>query len=397
MDSLLISIAAFIAVLSVVVFVHELGHYQVARWCGVKVEAFSIGFGPELLAWTNKDGERWRISALPLGGYVMFAGDRNAASSPQAGSTRSGVNKASGFLNDQSVWVRMAVTAAGPVFNFIFAIGVFAAFFAIIGEHYRLPVVGTLQPGGAAVTAGLQSGDRIVSIDGQTMRSSNDVRQTIAVSGAKQVTIAVERAGSPAEFEVTPKVVDRPTPFGDMEKQGLLGITFSTDPANVLHERYNPVEAVGRGVQQTGQIIDMQLDFIAALFRGGVSPGHLSGPLGIGQMSGKIAENSADSAGPDATPGQVAASVAMGLVQLAAVLSIAIGFMNLLPLPMLDGGHLVFYAYEAVRGRPLPEVVRETSMKVGIACLLMLFVFVTFQDLERLGLFRVLEGAARAG
>nr|MCU0883082.1 RIP metalloprotease [Hyphomonadaceae bacterium] len=339
----------------------------------------------------------WRISALPLGGYVMFAGDHDAASSPQAGSTRSGVNKATGYLNDQSVLVRMAVTIAGPVFNFLFAIGVFAAFFAVLGEHYRQPVVGTLQPGGAAISAGLQVGDRILSIDGKAMLSSNDVRQIIAVSGARQVTVAVERAGAPVELAVTPKVVDRPTPFGDLEKQGVLGITFSTDPATVQHARYNPVEAVGRGIQQTAQIIETQIDFIAALFRGGVSPGHLSGPLGIGQISGKVAENSAELAGPQATPAQVASSVAMGLVQLAAVLSIAIGFMNLLPLPMLDGGHLVFYAYEAVRGRPLPEVVRQTSMKVGIACLLMLFVFVTFQDLDRLGLFRMLEGAARTG
>jgi regulator of sigma E protease len=397
MESVLISVATFVVVLSIVVFVHELGHYQVARWCGVKVDSFSIGFGPELIGWTNKHNERWKICALPLGGYVMFAGDTNAASSPQGTSTRSGVNKATGFLNDQSVWVRMAVTAAGPVFNFIFAIGVFALLFSILGHQYQRPIVGTLLPNGAAMAGGLQVGDEIVSIDGAAMQSSDDVRQMIAVSGAKLVTITIKRNDETLNLPVTPQVADRETPFGDMEKQGLLGITFSPDPSTIVEERYNPIEAVGRGIQRTGQIIDMQVDFIAALLRGGVSPGHMSGPLGIGQISGKIAQNSADSVGPDASAGKVAQAVVLGLVQLAAVLSIAIGFMNLMPLPMLDGGHLMFYVYEAVRGKPLPDVVRENSMKVGVACLLMLFVFVTFQDIDRLGLFRMLEGVTRAG
>lgn len=397
MIDVVISILAFVAVLSVVVFVHELGHYQVARWCGVKVDAFSIGFGPELAAWTSKAGVRWRIGALPLGGYVKFTGDENAASSPLGNTTPSGVNKASGLFHDQSVLVRSAVTVAGPLFNFIFSIAVFAAFFGFMGETYQRPVVAVIEPGSAAVAAGLKVGDEITSFNGKPIHAIQDLRAEIAVSGYKTIQLGVLRNDEAILVSARPGVTETETPFGDKESQGRLGIGFSGDPSTVETKTYNPISAVGRGIERTGQIITMQVDFIAALIRGAISPGHMSGPLGIGQIAGKVAENGAAAAGPEASGGQVAKTVFLSLVELAAVLSIAIGFMNLLPLPVLDGGHLVFYAAEALRGRPVPDAFRDLSFKAGLACLLMLFVFVTFQDIERLGLFRLLEAGAVAG
>jgi regulator of sigma E protease len=217
------------------------------------------------------------------------------------------------------------------------------------------------------------------------------------VSGGKAMNIVVKRGSQDVTMTATPKIVARETPFGDMETQGLLGIETRFTKNTVEQRRYNPISAVGRACEQTWSVVATQVNFVSALIRGGMSPGHLSGPLGIGQIAGKVAQNGIDGAGPGAGAVAVAESVATALIQLMAVLSISIGFMNLLPLPVLDGGHLVFYAAEALRGKPVPEKVQAVSFRIGLACILSLFVFATFQDLDRAGLFNMLKGIGAAG
>lgn len=387
--------AALAAVLGLVVFVHEWGHYQVARWFKVRVKSFSIGFGPEVLGWTARDGVRWRLSALPLGGYVSFVGDENAASMPDRSQAKG--DPASGLLQDQGPGVRALVALAGPFANFVFSIIVFVLFLLSFGEQIHRPFVSDVQPGGAAEAAGLRTGDLIVSVDGRAIGDFRELQARIMVSGGREVALGVERGGSRLVVNATPRVAPRETPFGDVETQGVLGIASAAGPDTVETIRHNPLSALVRGGEMCGELIATQVRFLAALIRGAMSPGHLSGPLGIGQMAGKVATDSANMAGPEASATEVAGNVVLNLVQLAAALSIAIGFVNLLPLPMLDGGHVVFCAIEAARGRPVSERVQAWSYGLGMACLLSLFVFVTFQDLERAGLFRLLNGAGGAG
>ncbi|WP_284358587.1 M50 family metallopeptidase [Candidatus Phycosocius spiralis] len=393
------SFVSFLVVLGVVVFVHEFGHYQVARWFKVKIESFSIGFGPELCAWTSKAGVRWRIAALPLGGYVKFEGDKDVSSQSVSSPTfKDGIaDRNSGLFHAQPVHVRAAVTAAGPLFNFGFSIAVFAIFFAIFGEMVQRPIISHVLPDGAAAAAGMKAGDEVVAINGRKIDDFVDLQTAIMVSGGKEMALDIRRADGAVHIRVTPKIVERQTPFGDKETQGLLGIETRFTRETVEKRSYNPIQALVRGGEQTANIIATQFNFILAVLRGGMSAGHINGPLGIFQIAGKVTENSVAEAGPQASAAQVAESVGIGLVRLAAVLSVAVGFMNLLPLPVLDGGHLVFYAAEAVRGKPIPEKVQAISFQIGLACILSLFVFATFQDLERSGLFNLLKGFVAAG
>jgi regulator of sigma E protease len=390
-----ISVASFVAVLSIVVFVHEFGHFQVARWFKVKVDSFSIGFGPEILARTSKAGIRWRLSALPLGGYVKFTGDKDEASTPDFNAPPA--DASSGLLHAQPVGVRAAVVAAGPAANFVFAIIVYWIMFGALGETIQRPIISKVDPAGAAAAAGLLAGDEITAINGQKIISFLQIQSKVVVAAKQPLDIEIKRGTQTLTLVATPKAVERKTPFGDMETQGALGIEATASRDTVKQISYGPIEAGGRAVEQTVSVVNTQINFIGALLRGGMSAGHLSGPLGIGQIAGKVTENSIEGAGPNATAGEVAQSVFLGLVKLMAVLSISIGFMNLLPLPVLDGGHLVFYAAEAVRGKPVPEKVQAIGFRVGLACILSLFVFATFQDLDRVGLFNLLKGAGAAG
>ena len=395
LGSLLVSVASFVTVLSVVVFVHEFGHFQVARWFKVKVDSFSIGFGPEIFARTSKAGIRWKLSVLPLGGYVKFTGDKDEASTPDF--TLPPAEKSSGLLHAQPVGVRAAVVAAGPAANFIFSILIFALFYGFLGETVQRPIISGVLPDGAAAAAGMKAGDEVVQINGAKVDDFKDLQTAVMVSGGQVMQIVVKRGSETIPLTATPKIVERETPFGDMETQGLLGIETRFTEKSIEHRTYNPITAVGRACEQTWSVVKTQVNFVTALVRGGMSAGHLSGPLGIGQIAGKVTQNGIDGAGPDASAVKIAESVATALVQLMAVLSISIGFMNLLPLPVLDGGHLVFYAAEALRGKPVPEKVQAVSFRIGLACILSLFVFATFQDLDRAGLFNLLKGVGAAG
>ena len=395
----LLSAASFVVVLSAVVFVHEFGHFQVAKWLGVKIDQFSLGFGPKIMGWKDKDNVEWRIGAYPLGGYVKFAGDKDGSSFPEESYAEAEKEEArkSGHFHYMPVWVRAAVAAAGPVSNFLFSIAVFAILLLSFGEIVQKPVIEAVNANSAAMKAGLVKGDKILAINGEKLDSVQDLQRNILTSGGEKLKLEIERNNQRNFLDVTPDIVERETPFGDKETQGALGVALSNNPEYFSNVRYNPIAAVGKATEKTGQIITTQVKFIGALVRGAMSPGHLSGPLGIGQSAGMVAKNSIRSAGSDASVIVKIESLALGLVQLACVLSVAIGFMNLLPLPILDGGHLVFYAFEALRGKPVPQSVQIVSYKVGFACLMMLFVFATFQDIERTGILKGIHSIVSAG
>ncbi len=356
-------IVPFLGVMTFIVFFHELGHFMVARWCGVKVEAFSIGFGREIFGWHDKHGTRWKIAWLPLGGYVKFAGDENAASMPSAEAAKADDD---GNFHTKPLWARALIVAAGPVANFILAIVIFAATFMFIGVPVSEPVVDSVMPASAAAEAGIKPGDRIVAIGGEKINSFMDLRRIVSMNAGERLKVTVLRDGRKESFFVTPKVREVPDGLGGKVKVGMLGVSHNV-ARDFRYERKGPIEALGLGVQHTWRIITGTVHFLKKLVVGQGDAGQLAGPLTIAQVTSK------------------AASVSfMALVQLAAVLSVSIGFVNLLPIPMLDGGHLLYYLIEAVRGKPLGQSAQELGFKVGLALVLSLMVAATLNDVLRL-------------
>jgi regulator of sigma E protease len=358
----------FLFVLTLVVFIHELGHFLVARLCGVRVETFSIGFGPELFGFYDRHGTRWRAAAIPLGGYVKFLGDENAASTPDHDRMRrmAPAERAESFPA-KSVGRRAAIVAAGPIANFILSIVLFAGIFAFHGRIEISPVIDQLQAGSAAEKAGLQVGDRITSIDGRAIRTFADMQRIVSAAPGRELQIEVDRGGSPASALAMPELREVPDGFGGKHRIGVLGISRSTDPQNQRFQRYDPITAIGMGFSETWFVIERTGQFIVGLVMGRESADQLGGPLRIAEVSGKVA-----------TVGFVA------LLDLAAVLSVSIGLLNLFPIPLLDGGHLLFYGIEAARGRPLSERAQEYGMRVGLALVLMLMLFATWNDILHL-------------
>lgn len=453
-------VVPFVLVLTVIVFFHELGHFLVARWCGVTIEAFSIGFGREVFGWTDRHGTRWKIAWLPLGGYVKFEGDANAASLPSADARREHASASPGDFHGKPVWQRALVVVAGPVANFILAIVIFSAAFAIVGVPISEPKIESVMPDSAAQQAGFRQGDIIKSIDGEKIRSFNQVQKIIAESAGVTLSVTVERGGHMVPLAVTPKRIEvsdglggkiaigqlgvkrvsvptidavvpgsaaeeaglRPgdviksingqaiTSFTDVQKIasksaglkltvtverngksvaldvtprrvevdnaqggkvaiGRLGVS-GADAAAPHFERQSPVEAVALAVGETRDVSARLLGYIRGIVMGRQSTDQLSGPIGIARMTRQVASVSFD-----------------GLVQLVAVLSISIGLINLFPIPMLDGGHLVYYAIEVVRGKPLGQAAQEMGFKLGLFLVMALMLVATFNDLSRLKLF----------
>lgn len=361
-------IIPFLFVLSIVVFFHELGHFMVARWCGVRVLTFSVGFGPELFGWNDKQGTRWKLAAIPLGGYVKFAGDENAVSVPDHETLdRMTAAEKSGAFHLKPVSQRAAIVAAGPIANFILATVIFACIFSVVGQPIIQARVDTVNQDSAAAEAGFQPGDLVVSIEGKEISGFNDMQRIVSVSAERELSFVVERGGSEVELTATPRLREVTDRFGNAQRIGLLGISRSTEPEDVVVQRYNPLTATWMGVGEVYFIIDRTLSYIWGLVAGRESADQLGGPIRIAQMSGDVA-----------TLGIAP------LFQLAAVLSVSIGLLNLFPVPMLDGGHLVYYAVEALRGKPLSEKTQEWGFKVGLALVLMLMVFATWNDITRL-------------
>ena len=361
-------IVPFLFVLTIVVFFHELGHFLIARRCGIKVLTFSIGFGPEIVGFNDRYGTRWKLSAIPLGGYVKFFGDENEASVPDkaAVAEMSEEDKKVSFVH-QKVGPRAAVVVAGPVANFILAILIFAAIFMVVGKQTTSARVDAVQPNSAAAVAGFEPGDLVLSINGSKIDSFSDMQRIVSVSAGEKLTIVVERGGVPVTLQATPRWGELKDPFGNSHRLGVLGISHSMAPGNIKTQKLNPLQAVAAGVQETWFVVDRTLGYIGGVFVGRETASELGGPIRIAQVSGEVA-----SAGFTA------------LLHLTAVLSVSIGLLNLFPIPLLDGGHLLFYGIEAARGRPLSERAQEVGFRIGLAIVVMLMIFATFNDILRL-------------
>ncbi|GGE44354.1 zinc metalloprotease [Agaricicola taiwanensis] len=358
----------FLLVLTVVIFIHELGHFLVARWAGVRVLVFSIGFGPELLGRTDRHGTRWRIAAIPLGGYVRFLGDANAAS----GTDHEAIEQMSDRARSEtfaaaSLPRRAAIVAAGPFANFILAVALFAGIFAFVGRPVTDARIDTVQEGSPAATAGFQPGDIILSINGDAISSFAELQRVVSSNADRALGVTVQRSDGQVQLNVTPERREVEDGFGNKMNIGVLGITRSFEDGDIQRVYAGPVEAVKLGMGETWFVVTRTLDYIGGLFSGRESTDQLSGPIRIAQVSG-----------------QAATVGAAALIQLMAVLSVSIGLLNLFPIPMLDGGHLVFYAIEAVRGRPLSERIQEYGMRIGVALVLMLMIVATSNDIAHL-------------
>ena len=359
----------YIAVLTVVIFIHELGHFLVARWCGVRVVTFSIGFGPELWHRIDKQGTRWRVAAIPLGGYVKFFGDENAASAP----ARENLEKMSPAQRrvsfyGQSVRNRSAIVAAGPIANFLLTIVLFTGMFYFVGRPITEARVDTVQPASAAAAAGFQPGDVILSIDGYEIESFSDMQRIVRISPEKPMEFKIRRGGAEATLQATPERREQADAFGQKHRIGVLGITRSEAVGEERrHKDYSLPEAFVGGLKETWFVVDRTFAYIGGVVTGRESADQLSGPIRIAQVSGQAA--------------QLGLEV---LLNLTAVLSVSIGLLNLFPIPLLGGGHLLYYAIEALRGRPLSEKAQEFGFRIGIALVLSLMLFATWNDILHL-------------
>ena len=354
----------FLIILTAIVFVHELGHYLVARWCGVKVDAFSIGFGPELAARIDSRGTRWRIGAVPLGGYVKFHGDANVAS---VANTISAAADKRRTLAAQPVRNRAAIVLAGPVANFILAFVIFSGMFMAFGRVEHMPIIGRVEQDSPAAAAGFEPGDLIKSIDGEPIRSFEALQQSTLMSTGLPMTFIVQRSGREVSLTATPRVtvVDQGV-FGK-RRMGHLGLASTADPKDSRIERCGLLTCAAWGAGQEWFIVKATGAYIVGMFAGRESADQVSGVIGAAQMAGEMAKISL-----------------WELFSLAAWFSVSVGFMNLLPIPLLDGGHLVFYACETLLGRPLSERMQEIGLRIGIALVALLVVFTTSHDILRL-------------
>lgn len=375
-ESLWSYLIPFLFVLTVVVFFHELGHFAVARWCGVKVSTFSIGFGREIIGWNDRHGTRWKVSWIPLGGYVKFAGDENAASVPNRQQLeQTPVAERAGLFHFKPLPQRAAVVAAGPIANFILATVIFAGIFTFVGRSIATPVVDDVRPDSAAAVAGFAPGDRILTIDGNPIASFEEMQRIVSTNGGSELSFEIARGDETVALRATPQVQELTDRFGNVHRIAMLGIVRHIDSDNVEIVRSDPVTAVWLGAKETWFVAERTLSYIGGIFTGTEDADQLGGPLRIAQVSGQVA-----------TIGFAA------LISMTAMLSVSIGLLNLFPVPMLDGGHLLYYAVEAIRGRPLGEQAQEYGFRIGLALVMMLMVFATWNDLVHLQVFSFLSG-----
>jgi regulator of sigma E protease len=353
----------FIVVLSVLVFVHELGHYLVARWNGVRVETFSIGFGPKLFGFTDRAGTLWKVSAIPLGGYVKMFGDANPASQPGEAVRRMSPEERAVSFFHKNVWQRIAIVAAGPIANIILTFLILYALLLGYGRYTIPPVVGEVVVGSVAEAAGIEAGDRIVSVDGYAVRGFEDFQRFVATSPERPVQITLDRNGTAESLTLVPEATEIEDRFGNKQRIGRIGVSRDVADNDVTVYRPGPVEALGMTVEEIRFIVQRTAAFLGDFFVGRGDVEQLGGPVKVAKVSGEVA-----------TLGIVA------LINLMALLSLNIGIFNLLPVPMLDGGHLLYYVLEAIRGRPLSLRVQEIGFRFGFALVLALMVFTLFND-----------------
>lgn len=364
-DGLLLGkILPFLVVLTIVVFVHEMGHYLVGRWCGIGVRAFSIGFGPELAGFNDRQGTRWKLCAIPLGGYVKFVGDMSATSGPGGDEIEklSAEERRIAF-HTQPVWKRAATVFAGPAFNFLLTIAVFAVFFSAYGRMVFEPTVAQVQPGSPAAMAGFLPGDRFVSVDGNPVETFDDVQRYVSGRAGDQLLFVMRRGSEEISLTATPQTRTIQSPLGE-QKIGAIGVVQTRELGAPRAIEYSPPAALAEAVKQTGHIIQSTGRFLKRLVVGREDRCQLGGPIRIADMAGKAAQQ-----GPEL------------FIQLIAFLSVGIGILNLLPIPPLDGGHLAFYAIEAVMRRPVSEKTMEAVYRAGFVLVMTFMVFVFWNDI----------------
>jgi regulator of sigma E protease len=390
-QGILLYAASFVVVLSVVVFVHEFGHFQVARWCKVAIDTFSIGFGKTLIGWRDKQGVEWKVGALPLGGYVKFTDDADAMSTGPREKIEDPAAMAEarrkGLFHAQPLSARAMVVAAGPVTNFIFSILAFAVYALIVGrdvtDYSAIPArIGVVTEDSAAARAGLQPNDIVRRANDQPIANFSALQTMVSASPEQPIALQVERNGDVMMLSATPARSSGASglpPAG----QGILGVRPRVLDSELTIERIGVLESLSIGVSNTWNIVAQTGSYIGAVFAGRESGDQIAGPLGIINVSGQVATSALDSGGGDW--GKMLGRLGVALLSLAAVLSVAVGFVNLLPIPILDGGHLLFYAIEALRGgKPIPAAAQEWAYRAGFAVMASLFLFATWNDITRL-------------
>tara|TARA_Y100001970_G_scaffold165187_1_gene201859 strand:+ start:7280 stop:8404 length:1125 start_codon:yes stop_codon:yes gene_type:complete len=355
---------AFALLITVVVFIHELGHYSVGRWCGIGVETFSIGMGKQIWGKKDKSGTLWRVAILPIGGYVKFYGDENP--SGKKSETSENVEDDKNFHN-KSVWKKIATTAAGPLFNFILAIFIFSIIFFFRGESRVQPYVGQVIDESPAYNAGLKSGDEIIYANNNEILYFNDLRSYILENPSREIELTVVRDGIEEKVFLTPEVVSSKDRFGNEYSSARIGVVGSQNPDHVEYMKYGPLSSVLRGTTETYNLSAKILIYIGNLIVGRESIDQMGGPIKIIQISGEISNYGI-----------------IPLLALIAAISVNLGIINLLPIPVLDGGHLLYYSFEVLRGKPLSQKTQEIGMQIGMSLLIALMIFVTFLDISRL-------------
>jgi regulator of sigma E protease len=354
----------FVVALMVIVFVHELGHFLVARWCGVTIEAFSIGFGREIAGWHDRHGTRWKLCWVPLGGYVKFEGDANAASMP--GAVDAAVARSPGNFHGKPVWQRAAVVVAGPLANFLLAIAIFAAAYAIVGVPVAEPRIDAVLPGSAAEKAGILAGDLILAVDGRAVDNFADLQESIVTRAGEKMVILVERGGTTLTLTAIPEMKEESDGFGGKFRVGLLGVRHNPN-GDLKYQRYGVIKSIEKGADRTWFIVSATFKYLGKLVSGHEKADQLGGPIAMAKAAGD------------------AASVGVfSFISVIAFLSVSIGLINLFPIPMLDGGHLVYYGIEALRGKPLGPDAQEWGYRIGLSLVVMLMLVGTWNDVVRL-------------
>jgi regulator of sigma E protease len=398
LQSALMYVIPIMIILGVVVTVHEGGHFLAAKWLGTAIDRFSIGFGRAVAEWRGKSGVTYRIGWLPLGGYVRFAGDENAASVPDSEDLddlrrqivrQEGEGALSRYFHFKPLWQRAIIVAAGPFANFVLAIAVFALLLMTLGETLQPARVDSIAPGSAGQAAGFHVGDVVLKANGREIDGFSDLQRMVVLSTGTPITFLVQRGPGQVSLTATPRrgvIVDR---LGHEQRLGVLGIQYIARPGDAKYRRYGPIEAVGAGFNRTLDVVETTIQYLGRVVTGRETADQLSGPLGMAQLSGEIAKQTAQ-ASPNVQTLLINWSILM--LEMVANISVGIGFLNLMPIPVLDGGHLLFYAYEAVARRPLAAKVQAAGYRVGLALVLGLMLFATWNDLQRLRVLTFLGG-----
>jgi len=393
-DNFLLYVVPIAIILGVVVTVHELGHFLAARACGTAIDRFSIGFGPPIVSRRSKSGVEWRVGWVPLGGYVKFAGDENAASLPDQDEleelrrevvAREGPAAVRRYFHFKPLWQRAIIVAAGPVANFVLAIAIFAVLLLAVGERLTPARVSEVMPDSPAARAGFQAGDVVLRADGKTIDDFSQLQMMVMLRSDTPMHFVVRRGERDVAITATPRRTAQVDQFGRTQHLGALGLKSELRRDQIQFRRYPPLQAIGVGALEAWERITTTVDYLSRLIRGRETAEHLSGPIGIAQLSGDIAKKTAE-VSPDLP--SLLTAWGITLLELVANISVGIGFLNLLPVPVLDGGHLLFYAYEGVARRPLTAKVQAAGYRLGLALVLGLMLFATWNDLQRLNVFK---------